>query len=738
MKIRKLLRLLFTITAGLLLTVGLITVLARPVSADTTILYAKPGGEVTGSCENWADACDLQYALTSAISGTEIWAAHGVYTPGLDMASTFQLKSGVALYGGFAMTETLRNQRNWQVNLTVLSSDIDGNDTTDPNGVVTNTNNIHGNNAYHVLNGNSTNATAILDGFIATAGNANSTSNYDDQLGGGMLIRPSGSPTVQNVSFIGNHASGYGGGMYNEGDPVISHVIFKNNTCNVSGGGLSSEGNPLLTDVDFIGNQADAGGGFSVWGSYNNITIDQARFIGNRVTSTCCYTWGGGLYVNQGEGSSLSLTNAIFRGNTSTWYGGGMLISVGDVHMTNVLFFGNLAGDSGGGMSIYQTAPDMTNVTFSGNWSNYGGGIYLDALNGFPLNLANSIFWGNSGPYGGQFDKQIWIHAGLVNASYSDIQGGYTGEGNINIDPQFTFPITATVAPTTTGDYHLQITSPAIDAGDNRAIIVTTDLDGNPRKVDIASVPDTGFGEPPIVDMGPYEVTWPIADAGNDQTVKSEVLVTLDGSNSSDPAGHLPLTYGWTQTGGTPVVLSSDIISQPTFTAPNVAEQTILTFTLAVTNSIGQVSPPDGVMVTVVPILADLSLSLTDNMDIAISGEPITYTLVVYNSGPDMATSALITDTLPEIVTGITWNCISSPGSTCPGSGDGLIDTDVDLAVDGVITFTVTGQVAPFVLGNLVHTAMASFQGDPNPVNNYAMDSDILVVRFFLPIITNQ
>ena len=76
------------------------------------------------------------------------------------------------------------------------------------------------------------------------------------------------------------------------------------------------------------------------------MTINQARFIGNRATSTTYYTDGGGMYVNQGEGSSLTLTNAIFSGNTSTWYGGGMMISVGDVHLTNVLFSGNWAGYS--------------------------------------------------------------------------------------------------------------------------------------------------------------------------------------------------------------------------------------------------------------------------------------------------------------------------------------------------------------------------------------------------------
>ncbi len=497
------------------------------------------------------------------------------------------------------------------------------------------------------------------------------------------------------------------------------------------GGALLTYGSPVLTDVDFIGNQAVNGGGLNIQGSYNTVTINQARFIGNRATSTVYYTTGGGMYVNQGEGSSLNLTNAIFRGNTSTWYGGGMIISVGDIHITNVLFSGNWAGYSGGGMDIRQVAPVLTNVTFSGNWSYYGGGIYL-ASSG--IDLVNSILWGNSAPYG----NQICIDHGPVNATYSDIQGGYAGEGNIDADPMFTFPITATVAPTTTGDYHLQITSPAIDAGDNRAITVTTDLDGNPRKVDIASVPDTGYGTPPIVDMGPYEIAWPIADAGSDQTVKSGVLVTLDGSASSDPGGHLPLVYGWAQTGGTPVDLSSNVISQPTFTAPDVAEQTILTFTLVVTNSIGQVSPPDEVTVTVNPILADLGLSLTDYKNYAISGELITYTLQVFNSGPDIANGALITNTLPGIVTGITWTCVSSPNSFCPASGSGLIHTNVDLALEGEVTFTITGQVAPFLLGNLVHTARVIFPGDPNLTNNFANDSDILAIKFFLPIITKE
>jgi hypothetical protein len=90
----------------------------------------------------------------------------------------------------------------------------------------------------------------------------------------------------------------------------------------------------------------------------------------------------------------------------------------------------------------------------------------------------------------------------------------------------------------------------------------------------------------------------PIADAGDDQSVTAGTTVTLDGSASSDPDGNTPLTYGWAQTGGLSVTLSNSSAISPTFTAPSSA--TVLTFTLAVTDTQGLADPtPDEVVIAV-------------------------------------------------------------------------------------------------------------------------------------------
>jgi hypothetical protein len=83
--------------------------------------------------------------------------------------------------------------------------------------------------------------------------------------------------------------------------------------------------------------------------------------------------------------------------------------------------------------------------------------------------------------------------------THSIIQGGYTGTGNLNVDPLFVDGRLYTEAPTTAGDYRLRYGSPAIDVGNNTPVTSVTDLDGNARLLD-------GDGDASnVVDPGAYE-----------------------------------------------------------------------------------------------------------------------------------------------------------------------------------------------------------------------------------------
>src|SRR4051794_18860123 len=72
------------------------------------VVYVVPGGAGTHSGMSWANAQNLQAALSAARPGARLWVKAGTYTPtsGTDRGISFVLKTGVAVYGGFAGTET--------------------------------------------------------------------------------------------------------------------------------------------------------------------------------------------------------------------------------------------------------------------------------------------------------------------------------------------------------------------------------------------------------------------------------------------------------------------------------------------------------------------------------------------------------------------------------------------------------------------------------------------------------
>jgi len=125
---------------GALLAVGVAVGLALiapgeqgSVAADGTIYYVDADATGANNGSTWPNAfTTLQPALDAVLSGDQIWVAEGTYKPTAEHGGTgaryssFQLKNGVALYGGFdpSVGDIAWQDRDWEANPTILSGDI--------------------------------------------------------------------------------------------------------------------------------------------------------------------------------------------------------------------------------------------------------------------------------------------------------------------------------------------------------------------------------------------------------------------------------------------------------------------------------------------------------------------------------------------------------------------------------------------------------------------------------------
>lgn len=322
------------------------------------ITYIMPGGAGDRTGASWQNAKDLQAALTDASSGEQLWVKAGTYKPtndSFDLHATFQLKSGVAIYGGFAGTETRLSQRNMDSNPTILSGDIDNNDAANPAAF---TYQVRGSNSYHIVTGNYTDSTAVLDGFTITGGSANA-GVFPDDRGAGMANMENASPTLNNLIFSGNSA-GYGAGMMNvRSSPTIKNVVFSGNSASTNGGAI-----------------------------YNHFS------------------------------SNSTFTNVTFIANSATYAGGAIVIAAtSNPTFRNVVFSGNYAGQCGGAIATNDTIATLVNVTFSGNSAGTAGGICNQV--GSNLTIRNSIVWNNSGGEIVNINSAAEVQYSLIKGGYS-------------------------------------------------------------------------------------------------------------------------------------------------------------------------------------------------------------------------------------------------------------------------------------------------------------------------------
>jgi parallel beta-helix repeat protein len=145
--------------------------------------------------------------------------------------------------------------------------------------------------------------------------------------------------------------------------------------------------------------------------------------------------------------------------------GGGIYCYNSSPTITNCTITGNTANGDGGGIYCEYSSPVITNCTITENRADgYGGGI--ECAISSPT-LKNTILWGDTAPDG----KEIYLDEGsTITLTYSDVEGGWTGTGNIDAYPLFVG----------NGNYHLTVGSPCIDKGTSEGA-PAYDTDGDPR-----------------------------------------------------------------------------------------------------------------------------------------------------------------------------------------------------------------------------------------------------------------
>jgi hypothetical protein len=353
------------------------------------------------------------------------------------------LFSGVEIYGGFGAGGGEWRDRDPEAYETVLSGDL--NEDDEP-GFVN-----YSDNSYRVVTGSGTDATARLDGFTITGGNANGFVTTD---GGGGLYNYQGSPTIVRCLFVGNSA--------NHGK-LAGYI----------GGAMENRySNAVIIDCEFVDNRSNYAG--AMFNFYGNVKIYNSRFVRNAST-----TRDGGAMFNYF--SYPEMVNCLFVDNSST---------------------------KGGAMYNRSSYPVIRNCTFGDNVARGTcGGIYSQLSS---PTLVNCVLWGNT--HGRIVDEAAQLY-GAFTVNYSCVQGWtglLGGVGNIGDDPLFKADGSMELAYGSRcvdagNSKEAGVDGADLDGDGDIGEPIPVDLAGRQRYFDDPTQADTGAGGAPVIDMGAFE-----------------------------------------------------------------------------------------------------------------------------------------------------------------------------------------------------------------------------------------
>ncbi|MCP3919361.1 MAG: right-handed parallel beta-helix repeat-containing protein [bacterium] len=341
--------------------------------------------------------------------------------------------------------------------------------------------------------------------------------------------------TILDGSLANNHIMAVSAGAFTSGT-VIEGFTFRGDDADAAL--YCFHADVTVRDCVFEDNQPTQGAAV-VSAELSRATFENCRFsnsaggalwIDNRIAGGDVTLDGCEFLTNTGDPAfelvgtdvqarSLTIRNTLFRSNTGA-DGGAVRLGAESltVQIDRCSFLDNDA-TSGGAMLLTRGATGwMRNSILAGNTA-VALGSALHLAESSSLEIANSTFYGNNANAIAQesgastiINSILWLGGGFVNGNvtitYSDVQGGFAGEGNIDADPRFVDPFV--------NDYRLQRSSPCIDAGDTTfwsdmadGQTVPVDIENEPRVVNTIRVPNTGRTVIGLtVDMGAVERTF--------------------------------------------------------------------------------------------------------------------------------------------------------------------------------------------------------------------------------------
>ena len=362
---------------------------------------------------------------------------------------------------------------------------------------------------FTVTNGYATNGGGIrCVGSSPTLLNCAIEENTATSNGGGVHCDADSSPAFLKCVIDHNHTSGNGGGLYcincEPGYYGCACEISDNSAAN-HGGGVYCESSSLTFSRCLIAGNDASGDGGAVYcthcpSGYYCSTYEQCSIRNNSTGGD-----GGGMYFDL---SSVTLTGCSIAGNEASGHGGAVyctdcLPGYYYTQYANCTIARNSAGYDGGAIYCYESDARLDNCTIAHNTAGGSGGCVTCAGSSMGSSPAftNCIMWGDS-------PNELDVQLGTPVVTYCDVQGGWSGMGNIDADPGFVVDYAKLMITAQKGDlnldYRLGPGSPCIDAGTSTGT-PSTDMDGRPR-YDDPTTPNTGTGPGgDYYDMGAHE-----------------------------------------------------------------------------------------------------------------------------------------------------------------------------------------------------------------------------------------